>query len=107
MNVISKLSDLELRVKELQTAAQYLISAAESLTALFSNSISESNEPEPPNAAAVTLEQVRGVLAEKSREGHTEAVRGLLIKHGGSKLSEISPDCYASLLKDAEVLGNE
>ena len=52
----------------------------------------------------LTLEEVREVLAEKSRSGHTEEVRGLLAKHGADKLSEIDPAEYAALLAEAEVL---
>jgi hypothetical protein len=58
------------------------------------------------NAKPITLEQVRSVLAEKSRDGHTDKVRGLLEKHGAAKLSEIDPAKYAALLADAKELGN-
>ena len=44
------------------------------------------------------------MLAEKSRSGHTEEVRGLLAKHGADKLSEIDPAEYPALLAEAEVL---
>ena len=61
----------------------------------------ESSEPaEPP----LTLEQVRAVLAEKSRAGHTAEVKALLTKHGADKLSDIDPAQYPALLADAEVL---
>lgn len=52
----------------------------------------------------LTLEQVRAVLAEKSRAGHTAKVRALLLKHGADKLSEVDPVKYPALLADAEVL---
>ena len=52
----------------------------------------------------LTLEEVRAVLAEKSRAGHTAEVRALLIKHGADKLSDIAPAEYPALLADAEVL---
>ena len=52
----------------------------------------------------LTLEEVRAVLAEKSRSGHTEEVRALLNKHGADKLSEIDPAEYPALLAEAEVL---
>ena len=55
---------------------------------------------------AVTLEQVRAVLADKSRAGHTAAVRALLEKHGATKLSQVDPKNFEALLRDAEVLGN-
>ena len=52
----------------------------------------------------LTLEEVRAVLAEKSRAGHTAEVRELLNKHGADKLSGIDPAEYAALLPQAEVL---
>ena len=52
----------------------------------------------------LTLEEVRAVLAEKSRAGHTAEVKELLNKHGADKLSEIDPAEYSALLADAEVL---
>lgn len=52
----------------------------------------------------LTLEEVRAVLAEKSRAGHTAEVRELLNRHGADKLSEIDPAEYAALLAEAEVL---
>ena len=52
----------------------------------------------------LTLEEVRAVLAEKSRAGHTAEVKELLNKHGADKLSEIDPAEYPALLAEAEVL---
>ena len=57
-----------------------------------------------PEAEPLTLEQVRAVLAEKSRAGHTAEVKALLLKHGADKLSDIDPAEYPALLADAEVL---
>lgn len=52
----------------------------------------------------LTLEEVRAVLAEKSRAGHTAEVKALLTKHGADKLSDVDPAEYPALLADAEVL---
>lgn len=101
---MSKMSDLVLCVNELRSAAQSLNSVADSLVALFSGGQAE--EPAQPKPKAITLEEVRAVLADKSRSGHTAKVRELLEKHGASKLSEIDPEKYAALLADAEALGN-
>ena len=60
----------------------------------------------PPVTVAVTLEQVRAVLAEKSHDGLTEQVRGLLQKYGVQKLSAIASDRYADLLRDAKELND-
>lgn len=61
--------------------------------------------PSPvPEKKPLKLEEVRAVLAEKSRAGHTAEVRALLNKHGADKLSDIDPAEYPALLADAEVL---
>ena len=60
----------------------------------------------PPVRVAVTLEQVRAVLAEKSHDGLTEQVRSLLQKYGAQKLSAIASDRFADLLRDAKELND-
>ena len=50
----------------------------------------------------LTLEDVRKVLTEKSRSGKTSEVKALLKKHGSNRLSEVNPDEYENLLKEAE-----
>lgn len=60
------------------------------------------NHEEPPT---LSLVDVRKVLAEKSRDGHTEQVRELLIKYGADKLSELDQKHYPALLKEAACLG--
>jgi putative IMPACT (imprinted ancient) family translation regulator len=62
------------------------------------------NKEEKSETKAVTLEQVRAVLAAKSHDGFTAEVRALLEKHGASRLSEIDPANYPALLADAEGL---
>ena len=52
----------------------------------------------------LSLEEVRAVLAEKSRAGFTAEVKALLAKYGANRLSEVAPKHYPALLKDAEVL---
>lgn len=105
---MSKMSELDLCVGELRSAAQSLNTVADSLTSLFSGSQPRTSvQPESkPTSKPLTLEDVRAVLAEKSRNGHTAKIRELLEKHGAAKLSEIDPKNYAALLAEAEVLGN-
>lgn len=62
---------------------------------------------EPVKEKALSLTEVRKILAEKSRAGFTAEVKQLLLKHGAEKLSEIAPEKYAALVADVEVLGNE
>ena len=57
-----------------------------------------------PEEKAPTLEEVRRILAQKSRSGYTAQVRGMLIRHGADRLSAVDPKEYAALLAEAEVL---
>lgn len=66
----------------------------------------KSKKTEKPKKKEITLEEVRAKLAEKSQAGLTAQVREIIEKYGGTKLSEVAPEHYAEMLKDAEVLGN-
>ena len=102
-------SELALVIEELRNVAAALCSVADNLSTLFADQTVKSTTPTQTLQKAekpLTLEAVRAVLAEKSRDGHTADIRALLEKHGAPKLSEIDPDKYAALLADAEALGN-
>ena len=53
---------------------------------------------------ALNFEEVRKILADKSRLGFTAEIRDLLQKHGAKKLSEMEPKNYRALLDDVEKL---
>lgn len=61
--------------------------------------VEESTEESEKN---YSLEEVRRILAEKSRQGHTEKIRELLGKYGAKKLSEIDSSLYKELVSDVE-----
>lgn len=66
----------------------------------------EGEEPLPEEKTeAPTLEEVRAVLAKLSVAGHSAAVKSLIAKFGADKLSDIVPEQYAALLKEAEHIG--
>ena len=69
------------------------------------NKVSEApQEAEAPKTA--TLEEVRGLLAEKSRSGFRAEVKALLTAHGVEKLSESTdPAELGRLLREAEKIG--
>ena len=60
--------------------------------------------PASPAKPTLTLEEVRAVLADKSRAGHTAEIRELIKKYGASKLSLVNPKYYEALLREVEVL---
>ena len=68
-----------------------------------------SEAPAPQQAEAprtATMEEVRGLLAEKSRSGFRAEVKALLSAHGVEKLSDITdPAELGTLLGEAEQIG--
>ena len=64
----------------------------------------EAKQKQDSTEETVTIEKVRAVLAEKSRDGKTQEVRKLLNEFGADKLSAIPEDKFPDLLKKAEVL---
>ena len=103
---MGKFSELELAIKDLRTAAATINDVANTLAEMFSGDphTGGADEPADPAEPQLTLEQVRAVLADKSRNGHTAEIRSLLQKYGAAKLSGIDPANYKALLTDAEVL---
>lgn len=96
------MSDMAAVIEELRTAAAAINDAANWLAEMFSGT--GDAEPAATAEPAPTLEQVRAVLADKSRQGHTAEIRSLLQKHGADKLSEITPAEYPALLAEVEAL---
>lgn len=101
---MSKMSEMEATIRELRDIASSINDIANWLTGTFSGTEEAAPAPEPEKA--LTLEEVRAILAEKSRDGFTAQIRGLLQKYGATKLSEVDPTRYGGLVADAEVLGN-
>ena len=103
---MSKTSELDTAIKDLRSAAATINEVANTLAEIFSGDphtggVAETDAPAKP---VLTLEQVRSVLADKSRKGHTAEIRALLQKYGATRLSSINPANYKALLADAEVL---
>lgn len=107
---MSKMAEMAQTIEELRTAAASINAAADWLYQQFSSDDNKTQATEAPAKekpkSQLKLEDVRAVLAEKSRAGHTADVRALLQKYGTAKLSEIDPANYEALLQDAEVIGN-
>ena len=105
---MSKMSEMAMTIEELRNAAAAINDAANYLAQLFSGEDADTQPetPAPVQKPALTLEQVRAVLSEKSRAGYTANVRELLQKYGANKLSQVDPSNYEALLRDAEVIGN-
>lgn len=115
---MGKVSELSQLIEELNRCGNTLIGISEDLRNLFSAS-EEAKETElkmkstketpakaPKKEKPLSLEDVRAVMADKSRKGYTAEVKTLLTKRGVSKLSDVDANDYAALLAEAEVIGN-
>lgn len=96
---------MDMTIQELHSVATTINKIAEWLSSQFISDDStavENSEKKP----TPTLEEVRTVLAEKSRNGFTAEIKELLKKYGASKLSEVDSKNYEALLKDTEEFNN-
>lgn len=96
---------MDMTIQELHSVATTINEIAEWLSSqfIFDDSTAVENSEKKPT---LTLEEVRTVLAEKSRNGFTSEIKALLKKYGASKLSEVDSKNYEALLKDTEELNN-
>lgn len=111
---MGKTSELSILIDELKNCGEALIGISQGLSELFSNVDEKQKSDEPKSMTeeqsktaeekVLTLEEVRAVLAEKSRAGFTAQIREILVKHGAEKLSAVNPSEYEALLKEVEVL---
>lgn len=97
---MSKIKEMKITVDELRNTALIINEIADGLAEKFGDVEKEEKKP------TLTLEEVRTVLAEKSRNGFTAEIKELLKKYGASKLSEVDSKNYEALLKDTEELNN-
>ena len=101
---MSRMNEMPSCIADLKAAAAALLSAAETLTALYASDEPASDKPAPK---PVTKEEVRAELASKTAAGHGAQVRALLKKYGAAQLSAVKPEDYPKLLLDAQAIGNE
>jgi outer membrane biosynthesis protein TonB len=62
--------------------------------------VSEETPEEATEQKQTTLEEVRAAMADKSRDGHREAVKAIITKYGANNLSSLDPKHYAVALKE-------
>ena len=98
------------RVNLLLDVVEDMRSLADSLQSVADSSQGNTAAPEEvptqpvDNTPQITIDQVRTLLAEKSGEGKTQAVKALLYKYDAGKLSGVKPEDYAALMEEARKL---
>ena len=91
-------------IDDLHSCSEQLSDIAAELEAMFSTAPEEVAVPAATPKPELKLEDVRAVLADISRAGHTAEVGALIEKYGADRLSKVDPKNYEALLRDAEVL---
>ena len=119
---MSKVNDVAAVIEKIEKCSESLIAVSEQMNFIAKTTAEilvelqkDSSKPaakieeKQPSAKekALSLTEVRKILAEKSRAGFTAEIKALLVQHGADKLSKIAPTEYAALVADVEVLGNE
>ncbi len=89
-------------IQSLRECAAVIADTADYLAQAFSCETEVKEEPKQEKS--LKLEDVRAVLADKSRSGKTAKVKALIATFGADKLSDIDPNSYVELMKKAEVL---
>ena len=85
---------------------------AAAIAALLTDSLPPSKTQETPAEEEMpkmvySKEEVRAILADRSRSGFRAEVKALLTAHGAKQLSDITdPEELAALAAEAEVIGN-
>lgn len=106
-------------VQDLTVCGEGLIKAAKQLKDMFSTdnlpapkavTVATTKalpvKEEPSESKNYSKEDVRGILSGKSASGYGKEVKALLSKYGADKLSALNPENYASVVAEAEVIGN-
>ena len=89
--------------KDFTTVKELAVKLAKDLN-LFIKALDDEEAPKAEPACElvpITLEEVRTVLAELSRDGKTKEVKEILKRHGADRLSEVNPGEWEAILDEA------
>ena len=109
---MGKISELDVAIRDLQTAASTINDVADSLSKMLggneANPSAPATEVKSANKQDITFDRVSTTLMAISRmsKTHSQKLRTLIQKYGASKLSEIAPEHYEAILAEAEVIRN-
>ena len=101
---MATMNEMSLVIKELRTAANALISAADSLQQFFSSK--DDKEAELiQETRPLALEDVRDILRRKCEEGYAADVKQMIANLGAKSLKDVNPDDYEPLVRAVQALG--
>jgi hypothetical protein len=91
-------------LKMMAAGYEALASKEQNISINTEASITNKHEPPKKEVKNVSVEEVRAVLATKTRDGKTQQVKALLNEFGADKLSGVPENKLAELKEQAEVL---
>lgn len=94
-----KMSELDLLLDEFEQAACHIQELAKEIRAFFTTKEEPAEEEKP-----ISFTELRALCANKSRAGHTEEIKAMILDTGAHKLSEVEPNQYGELYKSVEAL---
>ena len=95
-----KMSELDLLLDEFEQAACHVQELAKEIRSFFTTKEEPAAEEEKP----ISFTELRALCANKSRAGHTEEIKAMILDTGAHKLSEVEPNQYGELYKRVEAL---
>jgi len=100
---VSKIKLLLDVVSDMRSLADSIQAVADAMMESESDTDTEVVVSETPN---ITEQQVRDVLVRKSQDGYKEECRALIVKYGATNVTNLDPQHYADVLREAEAIGN-
>lgn len=94
-----KMSELDLLLGEFEQAVNHVQELAKEIRAFFTTKEEPAEEEKP-----ISFTELRALCANKSRAGHTEAIKAMILDTGAHKLSEVEPNQYGELYQRVEAL---
>lgn len=95
-----KMSELDLLLGEFEQAVNHVQELAKEIRAFFTTKEEPAAEEEKP----ISFTELRALCANKSRAGHTEEIKAMILDTGAHKLSEVEPNRYRELYQRVEAL---
>ena len=92
-----KLKELDLLITEFEEMASNMQQLCQDLRSMFTTQPEETIEE-------VSFTKLRALCANKSRDGHTQTIRDMILDTGAKKLSEVEPSKYTELYRRVEAL---
>ena len=101
---MAAMSEMNLVIEELRTAANALISVADSLAQMYSTP--EETEAELlQERKPLKLEDVRDILRVKCEMGFAADIKQMILDLGAKSLKDVNPSDYEPLVRAVQALG--